>query len=100
MDLALSLEEIVQPFDIPDIGANGNSDIEAGYIYYHRLGAGLEISLLIEYAGIGQQTLSVDFRHTAVLQYGGGIITIALIALGKADYYGFVRAIGGELLDG
>jgi uncharacterized sodium:solute symporter family permease YidK len=69
-------------------------------LYYDRLGAGLEIPSLIEYAEIQQSAFSVDFAYPAGLQHSGGIVTIALMAFGKADYYGCLWAIGGEFLNG
>jgi hypothetical protein len=99
LDFGGITEQTGQPIGVPDIGANGDSDIEAGYIYYHWPSAGLEIPLLVKYTVIYQQALSINFVYFAGLQYSGRIVTFAPVAFSKTDYCGFVGAIGGELFD-
>jgi len=93
-------KEIVEPFNIPDVKANGKGDSEVFQMDYNGHGAGLEIPWFIEHAEIGQDALSVDLAYAATLQNSGRIVSFALMTFGEAYYHCCLGAIGSEFFDG
>src|SRR4030042_1641183 len=59
------LEKVMKPSDIPDIKADGHGDIEAFEADSQGLGAGLEVSPLVEHPVVRQQRLAGRPRNSA-----------------------------------
>ena len=83
---------------LPDVLADGEPDADAVDLDQRRLGAGLEVALLVEDAVVRQVHLAVDGRDRAVGEHGGGVVDV-VGALGEADERDDPLRRGGELLE-
>jgi hypothetical protein len=72
-------------------------DRDAVELEERRLGAGLEVALLVEHAVVGQEHLAVDGPDLAVGQHGGRVVDV-VGALGEADQRHDVADVRSQLV--
>jgi hypothetical protein len=82
---------------LPDVLADGEAQGDAIQLEHARLGARLEVALLVEHAVVGQEHLAVDGRHLAVHEHRRAVVDV-LGALGKPDQGGYSAGVRRELL--
>jgi len=100
VDIAEVLEEIAEPFDVPDVKADSNCDSEIVQRYQEGLISWLEVPLLVEDAVIGEHALSIGGGDFAVFEDGCAVVNVIAIFFCKAHNEGLFGAVCGEFIYG